>query len=159
MLLVYVKAVELSARKGQAMDTNESRGGVGSAGIIPPAGGMPAPVGPTKDEKMWAMFCHLAGFSGWILPVPFAGIIGPLIIWSLKKDEFPLVADQGKEAMNFQITVALVFLISIPLIFVCIGIVILSLLGIFDLVFVIIAAIKANEGARYRYPLCIRLIK
>jgi uncharacterized protein len=134
------------------MDTNESQGGAGSAGINPP-------VGPTKDEKMWAMFCHLAGLSGWIVPIPFAGIIGPLIIWSLKKEEFGLVADQGKEAINFQITVALVFLISIPLIFVCVGIIMLSVLGIFDLIFVIIAAIKANEGARYRYPLCIRFLK
>ena len=143
------------------MDTNESQGGVGSAGVNPPAGGaqMPGPVGPTKDEKMWAMFCHLAGLSGWIVPIPFAGIIGPLIIWSLKKEEFPLVADQGKEAMNFQITVAILFVLSLVLMLVCVGIVLLTAVGIFDLVFVIIAAIKANEGARYRYPLCIRVIK
>jgi uncharacterized protein len=139
------------------MDTNESHGGAGSAGANPPVGGVP--VGPTKDEKMWAMFCHLAALSGFVVPIPFAGIIGPLIIWSLKKDEFPLVADQGKEAMNFQITVAILFVLFLLLLFVCIGAFLLTALGIFNLVFVIIAALKANEGMQYRYPMSIRFIK
>lgn len=142
------------------MDTNESQGSAQDAGVNPPVSGLPMPpVVPAKDEKMWAMFCHLAALSGWVLPIPFAGIIGPLIIWSLKKDQFPLVADQGKEAMNFQITVAILFAASLLLLFICIGAFLLAALGLFDLIFVIIAAIKANEGVRYRYPVCIRFIK
>lgn len=112
-----------------------------------------------KDERMWAMFCHLGALSGYVVPVPFAGVIGPLVVWLLKRDEFPLVADQGRESVNFQISMAIYTLATIPFVFILIGIPILIALAIFDLVCVIIATIKANEGVQYRYPLCIRLIK
>ena len=109
-----------------------------------------------RDERMWAMFCHLSGLAGYIFP--FGNIIAPLIIWVLKKDEFPLVNDQGKEAINFQISMTIYIIASIILIFLVIGIPLLILLGLFDLLMIIIASIKANEGTEYRYPLTIRFL-
>jgi uncharacterized Tic20 family protein len=77
----------------------------------------------------------------------------------LKKDQFPLVDDQGKESLNAQISFTLYFLISIPLCFLLIGIPLAIAIWIFDLVVVIVAAIKAYDGERYRYPLIIRFVK
>ncbi len=128
--------------------------------VPPPAPPAPQPFkasGP-QDERMWAMLCHLTTLSGMV--IPFGNIIGPLVIWLIKREVYGLVNDQGKEALNFQITMTLGGLLCIPLFFVCgIGIAVLVLLSLFDIVFTIIAAIKANEGVCYRYPLCIRFIK
>jgi uncharacterized protein len=122
--------------------------------ISPP----PAPTGtPSAEEKQWAMFAHLSALIGYI--IPFGSIIGPLIIWQIKKNEMPFVDDQGKEALNFQITVAIAAVICFCLIFVLIGILLLPILAISALVFIIIAAIAANNGQAYRYPVCLRLIK
>ena len=117
-----------------------------------------------KDARMWGMICHLAGLAGLIPVVPVIGsIIGPLVVWQLKKDEFGFVDEQGKEAVNFQISILLYLLISailwIPLSFICIGALIPVAISIFDLIFMLIAAVKANDGEHYRYPLTIRFIK
>ena len=112
-----------------------------------------------KDARTWAMFCHLAGLAGFAIPVILSGIIAPLIVWQLKKDEYPFVDGHGKEAVNFQISIGIYSLLSIPLCFICIGFFILAAVAIIDLVFLIIAALKANNGEHYRYPLCIRFIK
>jgi uncharacterized Tic20 family protein len=109
-----------------------------------------------RDERMWAMFCHLAGLAGFIFP--FGNVIAPLIIWLVKKEEYELVNDQGKEALNFQISMTIYILASVILIILVIGIALLIILGLFSLIVVIIAAIKANEGERYRYPLTIRFL-
>lgn len=105
------------------------------------------------------MFCHLASLAGYVLTVPFAGALGPLVIWLIKKDEFPQVDAHGKEALNFQISVALYSLICLLLVFVLIGIFLGIALVIFDLICVILAAVKANQGEFFRYPLCIRFVK
>lgn len=111
----------------------------------------------SKDEKNWGMFCHLASFAGVI--IPFGNIIGPLVIWLMKKDEYSFVDDQGKEALNFQITVAIAFIICFLLSFVIIGIFLMFVVGIFALVVTIIAIVKSSQGEYYRYPLSIRLVK
>ena len=103
-----------------------------------------------KQERTWAMLCHLGGLIGFI---------PPLVIWLIKKDESSLIDDNGKEALNFQISIAIYVMISIVLMFVLIGFLLLSAVYIFNIVMVIIAAMKANSGERYRYPLCIRFIK
>ena len=110
-----------------------------------------------KDARLWGMLCHLSTFAGSV--VPFGNIIGPLVIWLVKRDEFPFVDDQGKEALNFQITVMLAAIVSIPLVFVIVGIFLLIAIGICDLIFTIMAAIQANSGVRYRYPVCLRMVK
>ena len=109
-----------------------------------------------KDEKMWAMMCHLSALAGFV--IPFGNVIAPLVIWILKKEEFPHVDDQGKEALNFQISMTIYFIVAAFLILVAIGMVILPILGIFWLIMIIIASIKANDGEKYRYPFTIRLV-
>ena len=121
---------------------------------VPPSPAEPAL--PDKDQCTWAMLCHLRAFAGYA--IPFGGIVGPLIVWLIKKDEMPFVDDQGKEAVNFQISIMIYVFVSAVLIFAVIGIVLLPAVLIFDLVMVIIAAIRGNAGEAYRYPLCIRFI-
>jgi uncharacterized Tic20 family protein len=113
-----------------------------------------------KDARMWAMFCHLAGLAGFVIPVILSGIIAPLIVWQIKKDEHPFIDEHGKEALNFQISMGIYAFVSTILIFVfCIGVVLLGAVAIVNLVFLLIAAVKANNGEHYRYPLAIRFIK
>ncbi len=115
------------------------------------------PVAVSSDERTWGMLCHLSGLAI-LLAIPFAHIIAPLIIWLIKKDEMPFVNEQGKESLNFQISVAIYLIASVILLFVGVGFVVLPALIIFDLVVVIVASVKANQGIAYRYPLCIRFI-
>ena len=110
----------------------------------------------TKDERLWALVCHLCGFVGHL--VPFGNIVAPLVVWVLKKDEMPFVADQGKEAINFQISWSIYMLIGGALCWVLIGLLIVPVLYVVWLVFMLIAAVKSNEGVAYRYPMTIRLI-
>lgn len=112
---------------------------------------------PSKEECTWGMLCHLAAFSGFI--IPFGNIIGPLIIWVIKKDQMSFVDEQGKESLNFQITMLIAFLISAILTLILIGFLLIGILAVFEIVVLIIASIKANEGVHYRYPVTIRLIK
>ena len=126
---------------------------------VPPAPPEPpvADAVPTADERLWGMLCHLAALAGFI-GIPFANIIGPLIVWLVKKDTMPFVDDQGKESLNFQISITIYAVVSAVLILLIIGVLLLIAVIIFGLVMVIIASIKANQGEHYRYPLCIRLI-
>ncbi len=91
--------------------------------------------------------------------VPFGNVIGPLVAWQIKKDSSEFVDYNGKESLNFQITVTLAIIASIPLVLVLIGILMLIVIPIAALVLVIIAGIKAGNGEVYRYPMTIRLIK
>ncbi len=112
-----------------------------------------------SDDKTMGMLCHLLGI--------FTGFIGPLIIWLMKKDQSPYVDTQGKEALNFQISMGICFVAGLFLgsvtSFLCFLNVVFFLataaVYIFDIVMSIIASMKANEGKIYRYPLCIRFIK
>ncbi len=108
-------------------------------------------------EKQWGMFTHLAAFVG-LLGIPFGSVIGPLVIYLMKKDEFEFVNSQGKEVLNFQITWSIIFIISAILIIVGIGIVMLIGFGIAWLVLVIIGSMAANRGESYHYPLTIKFL-
>jgi len=113
----------------------------------------------TRDARQWAMFCHLAGLAGYIAWI-VGNIVAPLIFWQLKKDEHPFIDENGKEAVNFQISMSIYALVSAALMpLFCVGVPLLIAVGIVDLVFLLIAAIKANNGEHYRYPLTIRFIK
>ena len=117
-----------------------------------------APTGvPTAEDKQWGLFAHLSSLAGLI--IPFGNILGPLIIWQVKKDTLPFAADQGKEALNFNITMAIAAIISGLLTLVLIGFLLLPLVGLAWLVFTVLGAIKANNGEAYRYPFALRLIK
>jgi uncharacterized Tic20 family protein len=133
----------------------------------------PAPAGAesgiSAEERQMAMFAHLSALLGGIVTAGWAGsigcFIGPLVIWLMKKDTMPFVDDQAKEALNFNISVAIIFFVLWILTFMTLGIGIvltgplMILVGVAWLVFTIIAAMKANQGERYRYPFTLRLVK
>jgi len=123
----------------------------------------------TSEERHWAMAAHLCGLL-WLAGGPglvffplgslvLFTMLGPLIIWRSKRETMPFAAEQAKESLNFQITVFLLGLLFALLIVVLIGVLLLWLLGLVDLILVIVAAIKANDGVPYRYPFCLRLIQ
>ena len=144
-----------------------------SENMTPPPPPPPAPprdIGgtPGAEERQWAMFAHLSALVGGLLTGAVGGwgcILGPLIIWLVKKDTMPFVADQAKEALNFNITVGAIFLLLWILTFVTLGIgIILTgplmlVVGVAALVLIVMAAIRANEGKAYRYPMTVRLVK
>jgi uncharacterized Tic20 family protein len=105
-----------------------------------------------RDPRMWAMFCHLAALATFVMP-GVGLVVGPLVVWLIKKEQYPFVDEQGKEAVNFQISMLIYFAIGALLLLACgIGVFVMIAVGVLDLVFMIIAAIKANEGYHYRYP-------
>jgi len=110
------------------------------------------------EEKQWGMLTHLAAFAG-LIGIPFGSIIGPLIVYMIKKDEFEFVNDQGKEVLNFQITWTIIFIVSAILILVGIGVLMLIGFGIAWLVLVIVGTVAANNGQYYRYPFTIKFIQ
>lgn len=111
----------------------------------------------SSEERNWAMFTHLAALAFFL---PFGRILGPLIIWLIKRDEFPFVEGQGKESLNFQLSIFIYQLCCIPLIFFFfLGIPLLIFLAIFRLIMVIIAAIKTGADEQFRYPLSMKLIR
>ncbi len=116
-----------------------------------------APLKPGQQARQWAMLCHLAAFAG--LVVPFGNLLGPLIVWQMKKDVDPFVDAQGKEALNFQISVAIAVMVCFLLMLLVIGFPLLALVSIGALVLSIIGGLKANEGLAYRYPFTWRLVK
>jgi uncharacterized Tic20 family protein len=110
---------------------------------------------PTSDDRVLAMLSHLLAIIGGL------GFIAPLIIWLLKKDDpqASFVTENAKESLNFQITVIILGIIFVILVIVFIGILLIWALAIANLVLVIIATVRANEGKIYRYPFNFRLIK
>ena len=111
-----------------------------------------------KQSRTWGMVCHLAGLAG-LVGIPFGSIIGPLVIWLIKKDEYPYVDEQGKKALNFQISWTIWGIICGLLILIFIGIILLPILLIAWLVLTILGTIKANNGEPWTYPLTIEFLK
>ena len=106
---------------------------------------------PTADEKNLALLAHIGTF--------FGGFIVPLIVWLVKKDESAFVARHAKESLNFQISLIIYIVASAILMFVLIGFLLVSVLGLFSLIVRILAAVSASQGQDYNYPLCIRFIQ
>ncbi len=97
------------------------------------------------------MLCHLLGL--------LTNFLGPLILWLLKKDDDPFIDRQGKESLNFKLTVLIASIVSGLLMVVCIGVILAAAVGIMDVVFSIMGCVSASKGQDYRYPVSIRLIK
>ena len=120
-----------------------------------------------SQQRMWAMWCHLAAFAGWLVPI--GSILGPLVVWLTKRQEYPLVDREGKKALNFQITTAICFVFFGVLFFfagitetlpiVILGIVGILGIGITWLVLVVLAAVRTNDGKDFNYPFSIRFLK
>ncbi len=118
-------------------------------------------ISSTKDERLWATLIHLGGLIGtWSagLGLPGGNVLIPLILWLIKREGSAFINDQGKEVLNFQITITIVALGCFVLSFLCIGIPMLIALGVYSLAIGILGSIKANEGVAYRYPFTLRLI-
>ncbi|MFI4970664.1 MAG: DUF4870 domain-containing protein [Lysobacterales bacterium] len=121
------------------------------------------PTVQSGDERTWALIGHLSAFSAFITGI--GCVLGPLIVWLVKRDTLPFAGEQAKEALNFNITVAIAFVGLCILTFITFGIGIILTIPLGLLLFVgwivltIIAAIKANEGVAYRYPFALRLVK
>jgi len=147
-VLAIIILVRRSAARNRAAVPVEGRAATGP-GV---SGAMGA-----KEERTYAMFCHLGALSGFV--VPFGNIIVPLVLWLIKKDSSPFIDLNGRESLNFQISMLIYSLISVVLILIVIGIFLLALLWIFNLVVVIIAGVRAESGEQFRYPLTIRFIK
>jgi uncharacterized Tic20 family protein len=123
-----------------------------------PAAPPPPAPSTSSDIRTWCVLCHAAALFG--LFFHFLGhILGPLIVWLVKRGDSPEVDAHGKESLNFQLSMLIYDAIAFILCFVLIGVPILIALWILNTVLVIIASIQASEGKFYRYPITIRLIK
>src|SRR5947207_3466403 len=110
-----------------------------------------------SNVRTWTVLCHATALAGFL--VPWAGhILGPLIVWLAKRGDAAEIDAYGKEALNFQISMLIYNLVAGVLCLLLIGFVLLAILHLLNVVFVIIAAVKASEGQFYRYPFTIRLI-
>jgi uncharacterized Tic20 family protein len=111
-----------------------------------------------REVRRWAMICHLVALVG-LLGNGLGFLIAPLIVWLLKRDEHPLIDEQGKESVNFQITMFLAILVGVLLALVLIGFAIIAVAVILMIALPIVAAVKTSNGESYRYPLTIRFVK
>ena len=111
----------------------------------------------SETERNWAMLCHLSAFAGFFFP--FGGIIGPLICWLSRRDESVWVNVNGRNSLNFQLSMILYIVLAIPLLFIIIGIPIIIMLVTLKIICLIIASVKASRGELFRYPLLIPFIQ
>jgi len=111
-----------------------------------------------KQARIWGMLCHLTALLG-IIGIPFGNIVGPLIIWLLKKNVYPFVNEQGKESLNFQISMTIYALAAALLILIKIGFFLLFIIAGVNFLLVVFASLKAFNGETYNYPCKITLIK
>ena len=112
--------------------------------------GQPAAPAAGSDDRSMGMICHLLGL---------VGFIGPLIIWLIKKDQSPVVDREGKKALNFQLTLFIAMLVSIPFWLIIIGFFLSMALWAAGIIFSIVGAVKTNAGEDYKYPFAITFLK
>ena len=131
----------------------------------PPVAPTGPPPHPESQMRTWNMLCHLSALSGFV-GIPLGNVLGPLLVWQIKKNEFPSVDVHGKAALNFQLTVLIAALVTAAagfiLTFICIGFLLFfvaAAIGLAGLIFAIIAGIKANNGEDYKYPYSIEFVK
>ena len=109
------------------------------------------------NVRTWCVVCHLSALAGFVVPA-LGHLLGPLIVWLLKRGDSPEIDEHGKESLNFQISMLIYNIVAGILCLVLIGFILLPILHVLNVVFVIIAALRAGEGQMYRYPLTIRLV-
>ena len=115
------------------------------------------PGAPAPAARTWEMLAHLSALAGFI--IPFGNLLGPFIIWQIKKNEFPSVEAHAKSALNFHLSCLIYAIVAAVLMIVVIGFFLLIAVGIFNLVCVILATIKVNNGEAWKYPLSLTLLK
>ena len=110
-----------------------------------------------KDANQWSMFLHFSMLAGFI--VPFAGLIVPIVLWQMKKEEYPIVDVHGKVVVNWLISSFLYGVVCFILSFIVIGLFLFPVLIVICVIFPIIGGIKANDGVVWEYPMSLKLIK
>jgi uncharacterized Tic20 family protein len=118
----------------------------------------PATPTPTKEERTWALVAHLGSAVAALVSAGVLSVVLPLVIYLAKRDESEFVGSQAKESLNFRITLLIGYLLCVPLFFVGVGLCLWPLIWLVDLIFGIIAGMKAYDGESYRYPFAIRLV-
>lgn len=111
----------------------------------------------SSEERNWGMLAHILALSGYLF-IPFGNVIAPLVIYLMKKDQSPFVADQARESLNFQISMTIYMIVAGILIIVLVGILLLGALYLAGIVLTILASLKASNGVAYRYPLTLRFV-
>ena len=111
----------------------------------------------SKDERTWGMWLHLSQLANFVAPM--AGLVAPIVIWQLKKDQLPALDAHGKNAVNWLISSAIYALFGLLTFFFVVGFFILMAVAALGVVFPIIAGIKANNGEVWKYPLTISFLK
>ncbi|MBP6385589.1 MAG: DUF4870 domain-containing protein [Pseudarcicella sp.] len=109
------------------------------------------------EQNHYCMLLHLSQLASYV--VPFFGIALPIIMWSANKDQSELVDKQGKNVLNWNISLLIYVAVSSILCFILIGIPMLLALMFVSIIFTIIGAIKAGDGVIYKYPLAMTFIK
>lgn len=115
--------------------------------------------GPLNStDRNLGMFCHLGALSVFV-GVPFGNILAPLIIWLIRREDSPFVDRQGKESLNFQLSMVIYGIISVLLMFILIGFITITAVVVVDILFTIVASVKASRGESYHYPLTIQFLR
>lgn len=113
---------------------------------------------PSEKERQWAMACHLSAFFGLII-LPLGSLLGPFLIWIYKRNHHPFINEEGKSALNFQISMMLWSLLSFALIYLGVGIFLIIALAALNVIFIVMASASASKGKHFKYPLSIRIIR
>ena len=111
-----------------------------------------------SQERIWGMLCHLTALLG-LVGIPFGNIFGPLLVWFYKKKAYATVDKQGRESLNFQLTMTILVLIAALLIYLKIGMMLIFVLASINVVLVLIASVQSYRGETFRYPFRIRFLK
>ena len=111
----------------------------------------------TETERNWSMLSHLTAFTGFFFP--FGGIIGPLVCWLSRRDDSEWLNINGRNALNFNLSMLLYMVLAFPLCFIIIGIPIMVFLIILKVICIILASVKASKGELFRYPIVIPFIQ
>jgi hypothetical protein len=114
--------------------------------------------GVDRQAQIWGMVCHLSALVA-LTGLPLGHVLGPLVVWLIKRKTHPFIYEQGKESLNFQLSMTLYTLIIAPLIFIKIGMGLIFILVVINFILVIIASLRAYQGEIFRYPFKIRFIK
>ena len=118
----------------------------------------PLPVNALVNVRTWTALCHASALLGVFLHFP-GHILGPLIVWLVKRGDSPEIDAHGKESLNFQISMLIYNAVSVVFCLILVGFVFLAILWVLNAVLVIIASIQASDGKFYRYPMTIRFIQ
>ena len=118
----------------------------------------PLPANSLVNVRTWTALCHASALLGVLLHFP-GHLLGPLIVWLVKRGDSPEIDAHGKEALNFQISMLIYNAVSLVFCLILIGFVFLAILWVLNAILVIIASIQASEGKFYRYPMTIRFIQ